>query len=61
MENTKKQLLDMLLRIAALAAAVALVIIGGYYERGYYWPAAEILLIPLGIGWIAYKRKEESE
>lgn len=50
----------MLLRIAALAAATALVIVGGYLERGYYWPAAEILLIPLGIGWIIYKRQEEA-
>lgn len=56
-----KRIKNMLLRIAALAAATALVIVGGYLERGYYWPAAEILLIPLGIGWIAYKRKEESE
>ena len=50
-----------LIRILILAAAVALVIVGGYLERGYYWPAAEILLIPLGIGWIVYKREEESE
>ena len=57
MKRTK----NMLIRIAALIVAVALVIVGGYFERGYYWPAAEILLIPLGIGWIAYKRKEESE
>lgn len=55
MKRTK----NMLFRIAALAAAVALVIVGGYFERGYFWPASEILLIPLGIGWIAYKRKEE--
>ena len=57
----KKRTKMMLMRIAALAAAVAMVIVGGYFERGYYWPAAEILLIPLGIGWIVYKRKEESE
>lgn len=52
---------NMLLRIAALIVAVALVMVGGYYERGYFAPAAEILLIPLGIGWIVYKQKEESE
>lgn len=57
----KKRTKRMLLRIAALIVATALVIAGGYFERGYYWPAAEILLIPLGIGWIVYKRKEESE
>jgi hypothetical protein len=57
----KKRTKRMLMRIAALIVAVALVIVGGYFERGYYWPAAEILLIPLGIGWIAYKQKEESE
>jgi hypothetical protein len=57
MKRTK----NMLLRIAALIVATALVIVGGYFERGYYWPAAEILLIPLGIGWIVYKQKEESE
>ena len=51
----------MLLRIAALIVVTALLIVGGYLERGYYWPASEILLIPLGIGWIAYKQKEESE
>lgn len=56
-----KRAKNMLLRIAALIVATALVVVGGYLERGYYWPAAEILLIPLGIGWIAYKQKEESE
>ena len=48
----KKRTKRMLLRIAALIVATALVVVGGYYERGYYWPASEILLIPLGIGWI---------
>lgn len=56
-----KRAKNMLIRIAALIVATALVIVGGYLERGYYWPAAEILLIPLGIGWIVYKQKEESE
>lgn len=56
-----KRAKNMLLRIAALIVVTAMVIVGGYFERGYYWPAAEILLIPLGIGWIVYKRKEESE
>ena len=49
---------DTLLQIALLAVLTVLIIIGGIHERGYYAPASEILLIPLGIGWIAYKRKE---
>ena len=56
MKRTK----NMLLRIAALAAAVALVIVGGYLERGYFAPAAETILIPLGIGWIIYKRQGDA-
>ena len=56
MKRTK----NMLIRIAALIVATALVIVGGYLERGYFWPASEILLIPLGIGWIIYKRQEEA-
>ena len=48
-------------RIALLMVAVALIIVGGIHERGYYWPASEILLIPLGIGWIAFRRKETAK
>ena len=49
---------DTLWRIALLMVAVALIIICGIHERGYYWPASEILLIPLGVGWIIAKRKD---
>lgn len=52
---------DTLLQIALLAALTALIIVGGINERGYYWPASEILLIPLGIGWIAFRRKETAK
>ena len=48
-------------RIALLMVAVALIIICGIHERGYYWPASEILLIPLGVGWIIAKRKDTPE
>lgn len=57
----KKQTKAMLWRIVLLMVAVALIIIGGIHERGYYWPASEILLIPLGIGWIIAKRKDARE
>lgn len=52
---------DTLWQIALLAVLTVLIIIGGIHERGYYWPASEILLIPLGIGWIIYKRKDTPE
>ena len=57
----KKKTKHMLLRIAVLAAVTALVIVGGYLERGYFVPAAETILIPLGIGWIIYERREEEQ
>ena len=57
----KKQTKATLWRIALLMVAVALIIICGIHERGYYWPASEILLIPLGIGWIAFRRKETAK
>lgn len=52
---------DTLWQIALLAVVTALIIIGGIHERGYYWPASEILLIPLGVGWIIAKRKDTPE
>ena len=53
-----KQNKDTLWQIALLAALTALIVIGGIHERGYYWPASEILLISLGIEWIIAKRKD---
>lgn len=35
--------------IALLALIVALIIVGGACERGYVWPASEMLVIPVGI------------
>ena len=58
MENRNK---DTLWQIALLAVLTVLIIIGGIHERGYYAPASEILLIPLGIGWIAFRRKETAK
>ncbi len=52
---------DTLLQIALLAVLTVLIIVGGIHERGYYWPASEILLLPLGIGWIAFRRKETAK
>ena len=56
-----KQNRDTLLQIALLAVVTVLVIVGGIHERGYYWPASEILLLPLGIGWIIAKRKDATK
>lgn len=52
---------ETLLQIVLLTVLTALIIVGGIHERGYYWPASEILLIPLGIGWIIAKRKDTPE
>lgn len=52
---------ETLLQIVLLTVLTALIIICGIHERGYYWPASEILLIPLGIGWIIAKRKDTPE
>lgn len=52
---------DTLLQIALLAVLTIFIVIGGIHERGYYAPASEILLIPLGIGWIVAKRKDTQE
>lgn len=52
---------DTLWQIVLLTVLTALIIICGIYERGYYAPASEILLIPLGVGWIAFKRKETAK
>ena len=48
---------DTLLCILLLILAVVMIIAGGAWERGYVWPAAEILLIPVGILWIIERRK----
>lgn len=52
---------ETLLQIVLLTVLTALIIAGGAHERGYYAPASEILLIPLGIGWIIAKRKDTPE
>ncbi|MGI6721091.1 MAG: hypothetical protein ACOX4I_00820 [Anaerovoracaceae bacterium] len=55
----KKRIKTNIFRVLLLTAVIALVIVGGIYERGYYWPASEVLLIPLGVGWIVCARKEK--
>jgi hypothetical protein len=48
---------DTLLCILILLIATLMIVFGGAYERGYFWPAAETMLIPLGILWIVERRK----
>lgn len=40
-----------------LAFVTVLIIIGGINERGYYWPAGELVLIPVALLGIAERRK----
>ena len=40
---------------------VAAVIVGGIYERGYYWPASEIVLIPVLAIFIGLRRESWKE
>lgn len=45
-------LLGLLLVVATLVA------IGGYIERGYFYPASELLIIPVGLLGICERRKK---
>jgi hypothetical protein len=59
----KKQTKEILWLTAVTIGAVALIVAGGIWERGYYWPAAEVFVGPgIIIGYITWRmdRKEEA-
>jgi hypothetical protein len=57
----RKKAKEILWLTAVTIGAVALIVAGGIWERGYYWPESEVF-IGLGMtGYIGYRifRKEE--
>lgn len=49
--------------MAATIGIVAIIVLGGIWERGYYWPAAEVFVGPgIIIGYITWRmdRKERT-
>lgn len=60
----KKKTKEILGLAAVTIGAVALIVAGGIWERGYYWPASEVFLLPgVIVGYIAYQldRKEQKQ
>jgi len=59
----KKETKQILWLTAVTIGAVALIVAGGIWERGYYWPAAEVFVGPVMAGYIGYRifRKEEEK
>lgn len=46
--------------VYVILAVAALIIIGGWWERGYVWPGAELLVVPL-LGLVAYECWKEDQ
>ena len=58
----KKQTKKILWLIAVTIGAIALIVAGGILERGYYWPASEVFILPVMVGYIGYRIfKKETE
>ena len=48
---------DTIKYMALTLLIVAVIIVGGARERGYFWPASELMILPLAVIFIIEKRK----
>ena len=51
----KKKTKNILWLTAITIGAIALIVAGGIWERGYYWPASEVFILPVMTGYIGYR------
>lgn len=57
-----KQKTKTVLKLTAVTiGAVALIVAGGVWERGYYWPASEVFIVLVMAGYIGYRIFREEE